>query len=128
MVEPLNWCRFTLGLVFSVVGGQIVLWPLIEKCLYGHRAAKKFEFNLEKKSRLSWLVGMIERLLYTGALVFGVKEWIGVWLAIKIAARWQSKGEKETEKQDSDNIWLIGTGLSVLFGWVGACIALWHRP
>ena len=112
-----------MGFVFSTLGGHFVLWPLIDKFLWPY-VSRKHNFRAHK-FRLSWLVGIIERGLYTGALIAGAREWIGVWLAVKVVARWQTEGEKPP---DSDNIWLIGTALSVLFGFLGAWIALGTLP
>jgi hypothetical protein len=122
----MNWCHIVVGFAVSIIGGEIVLRPLIEYGLWPY-AGKKHGFDYNKKAHLSGAVGMVERLLYTGALVFGSKELIGVWLAIKVAARWQSS-EEAKEKPDSDNIWLIGTGLSLMFGFVGAWVALGQIP
>jgi len=78
---------------------------------------------------LSSVLGIVERGLYTVALVVGGPQWIGVWLAIKVIARWQrSEREGVSATRAIDNIWLIGTGLSVLFGFLGACLALWGLP
>jgi len=72
----------------------------------------------------SWLVGMVERTLYTTAFAVGAWQFIGVWLAIKVAARWR---DPDAQKGlPTDNAWLIGTGISLLFGFLGALIILWR--
>jgi hypothetical protein len=74
------------------------------------------------ESTFSHIVGRVERFLYTAALLVGGKEFIGVWLAVKVVARWQTNSGDE-KPIDSDNVWLIGTGLSVFFGFLGAFVA-----
>jgi len=138
MSAQMDWCRIILGFVFSVVVGHFLLWLLIEKVLWP--CAEKKQTLAEKrkpirqKVHLSWLVGVVERLLYTSALIIGAWQWVGIWLALKVIARWQQSPQNDPEIQraptilDSSNIWLIGTGLSVLFGFVGAWIALGQIP
>jgi hypothetical protein len=75
------------------------------------------------------MVGVLERTIYTCALMVpgsGI-QLIAGFLALKVASRWHSSsGPRSTV--DSDNIWMIGTCLSVLFGVAGAWIALGHAP
>ena len=121
--------RIICGFVFSILVGHFVLWWLIEKTLWPYvRKLHPPEPN-HHKSRLSWVVGVLERAIYTGALMVpgsGI-QLIAGFLAVKVAARWHgSSGPRATA--DSDNIWIIGTWLSVLFGALGAWIALGHIP
>jgi len=55
----------------------------------------------------------------------GVPEWIAVWLAMKVAVSWTrwDAGERATY-----NLFLIGNALSVIFGFIGAWIALGKLP
>jgi hypothetical protein len=107
-----------------------VLWLIVLKCLWPY-AAKKHGFDYERqKSRLSWLEGIVERCICTGALLIGgIHGWqaIGVWLAMKVAARWQ-KAKGEPQPIDSDHIWLIGTAISLSIGILGAWIAMGYLP
>ena len=74
---------------------------------------------------LTWLTGMVERGLYTAALILGGFQWIGVWLGIKVIARWQTT---EKRPKGSMDIWLIGSGVSLVFGFIGAWMALGQMP
>ncbi len=125
----MNWLRVIAGFAFSILLGHIVLWSLIEKCLWPYVRRNHPPDADHHKSRLSWLVGILERAIYTGALMMpgsGI-QLIAGFLAVKVAARWHgSSGPRATV--DSDNIWIIGTWLSVLFGALGAWIALGHLP
>ena len=75
------------------------------------------------------MVGVLERAIYLTALMVpgsGIQIVAG-FLAVKVAARWHgTSGPRATA--DSDNIWIIGTWLSVLFGVAGDWIALGHMP
>jgi hypothetical protein len=128
----MNWYQIVLGFAVSVIGGHFVVKQVVVKCLWPY-AGKKHGYDWQsQKAYLTPLLGVVERSLYTGALIVGglhggAWQAVGGLLAIKVAVRWQrSKDEKQL--RDSDNIWLIGTGLSVLFGFIGAWIALGHPP
>ena len=121
--------RVIAGFAFSILVGHIVLWLLIEKTLWPYVRKSHPPEPGNHKSRLSWMVGVLERAIYTGALMVpgsGI-QLIAGFLAVKVTARWHgSSGPRATA--DSDNIWIIGTWLSVLFGAAGAWIALGHLP
>jgi hypothetical protein len=121
--------RVIAGFAFSILVGHLVLWSLIEKTLWPYVAKHHPPDPEHHKSRLSWLVGLVERTVYTGALMApgsGIQLVAG-FLALKVASRWHtSSGPRSTV--DSDNIWMIGTILSLLFGFAGAWIALGHMP
>ena len=125
----MNVLRVIAGFVFSVLVGHFVLWSLIEKTLWPYVQKYHPPDPNHQKSRLSWMVGMLERAIYTGAFMLpgsGIQLAAG-FLALKVASRWHSSsGPRSTV--DSDNIWMIGTCLSVMFGVAGAWIALGHMP
>ena len=64
-------------------------------------------------------VGIVDRALYVVSLQMGKPEFIGVWLALKVAGQWGRWGEKakigskDVEGRVFYNIFLIGNGLSV---------------
>ncbi len=121
--------RLIAGFAFSILVGHLVLWWLIEKTLWPYVRRSHPPEPEHQKSRLSWMVGVLERAIYTGAFLLpgtGIQLVAG-FLALKVASRWHSSsGPRSTV--DSDNIWMIGTCLSVLFGLAGAWIALGHIP
>lgn len=125
----MNVLRVIAGFAFSIGVGHLALWSLIEKTLWPYVRKYHPPDPDHHKSRLSWLVGIVERSIYTGALMvpgIGIQMVAG-FLALKVASRWHSSsGPRSTV--DSDNIWIIGTCISVLFGVAGAWIALGHMP
>jgi hypothetical protein len=126
----IHFCRLVIGLTVSIVGGDIVVWGLVEKWLAPFAAKKHGEDYLKRKSHLSRLVGIVERGICIGALLLGKSQgWqvIAAWLALKVAARWQKVSDRPALK-DSDNIWLIGTAVSVVFGILGAWITVGQLP
>ncbi len=109
--------RVILGFIVSMLVGHLFISMLLEKILWPRTN------HGYKTVGLTWLVGVIERFLFTGALIFGAPQCISIWLGLKVIARWQSH-DKKKELSCSQDIWLIGSGLSVLFGFLGAWIAL----
>jgi hypothetical protein len=121
----MNWHRILIGFAVSVIGGDLVIYPIME-WYFWPRLRKDHGESKPKGGTLTRQVGCLERALYTGAILIGAWQWIGIWLAIKVASRWRStSGDSEAPV---DNVWLIGTGLSVLLGFVGAWIAAAHLP
>jgi hypothetical protein len=120
----MHWWRILVGFVASIFGADCVIWPLMN--WYLHPRLAEHHNAKPMKHTFSRLVGWLERALYTSAILIGAWHWIGLWLALKVAARWRStSGDPEAPV---DNVWLIGVGLSVLFGFLGAWIALGRVP
>ena len=88
-----------------------------------------FKYNPEipkehtrKTGMLSMPLGMLERGLYTCVLIAGMWPLIAGWFGLKVAAKWKML----SDHGGADNVWLIGSGLSLLFGLIGAWIAIGH--
>ncbi len=90
------------------------------------------------RSDIAMLLGLVERPLYVAAWILGAPEFIGVWLALKVAGGWSgwSEGVTVPVKPGSDakikitgrhllNTHLIGSALSVLNAVVGALAIQW---
>jgi hypothetical protein len=68
------------------------------------------------------LIGILEAAMYPSALLIGKSEFIGIWLALKVAGQW---GWWTVEDEDEERVHqgrrryyqsLIGNGLSVICG------------
>ena len=122
-MRPNIW-QVILGFLVSTVGGALALWLLIEKLGWNH--LKKYGIERKPSGTLTGILGIVERLLYTTSLMIGVPQWIAVWLALKVAVAWSRWQEKET--RGLYNLFLIGNALSLIFGFIGAWIALGSAP
>lgn len=71
-------------------------------------------------------LGIIERFLYTAAIIMGLPEWIPIWLGLKVAVSW--KRWQDEKQRGTYNIFLIGSALSLIFGFLGVWIALGRLP
>ena len=89
-----HW-RFIGGFAISIGGGQIVIWPLMKLLRWYSKAPQ--HISLKNQRGLSWVTGIVEEGLYTSALIVGAYQWIGIWLAMKVAARWKSEEKPHSE-------------------------------
>ena len=116
--------RIGFGFFVSTLGGAFVLWLLIDKAAWSYLSRNQ---NIRRKppGTLTLPLGIVERGLYTVAVIIGAPEWIAVWLAVKVAVAWS---RWQGEERATYNVFLIGNALSVMFGFIGAWIALGHLP
>jgi len=89
----------------------------------------------------SRIVGYIERFLYTTALLLQHYGIIGVWLAFKVAGRWERakkqfddlyNGNKSNPKNKMKahaiySVFIIGNGLSIVYAVIGYKIVVWMQ-
>jgi len=116
---------FVLGYAFSVVGPWVPPWRIgaisarIWRDLGGASATQE--------RRLPVAVGVVERVLYTTSFVIDKPEFIGAWLVLKVAGSWGgwTVGYAGVEGRAMYQTFLIGTGISVAYGLVGAAIIKW---
>lgn len=87
-------------------------------------------------------VGICESILYPGAILLGRAEFIGVWLAIKVAGQWVRWGggagsSNSSEPHDEESInegrrrfnaFLVGNAMSIIAGYVTSiALRIWSR-
>lgn len=131
--ESLSICRVLIGFAVSAIGG-LVIGPIVNRMWHfisdkqgkdkdGNEIKLPSEF-LKPRGALSVPLGAVERTLYTAAIIVCATQVIGLWFVLKVAAKWKNL----TNYRGADNIWLIGNALSLLFGFIGAWIALGHIP
>ena len=82
-------------------------------------------YSINEERKKEWLLaslnqGFIERMLYTLSWQFDQPAFIGIWLALKAASQW-----KKWSETPSYNIFLVGTGLSVIYSVIGANVISW---
>ena len=116
--------RVILGFFVSTIVGAFSLWLLIDKITWPY-ISKKYDIQGKKFGNLTTPLGIIERASYTTALILVLPEWIAVWLAMKVAVGW---GIHQKRESPSDNLYLIGNLLSIMFGFIGAWIAVGQLP
>ena len=125
------WQWYAIGYLFSVLVGHFFVAMVADQMWQsiGWKPAKSARFRPD-----AWqprVLGVIERFLYTSSLLVGKAEFIGFWLAVKVAGQWK----RWSEDQESDGVhvsgrsiyqnFLIGNGLSILFSIVGYKLIEW---
>lgn len=63
------------------------------------------------------LLGLVEATIYTTAWLLGREVFIPVWLGLKVSGNWRAPLR---QVRPIFNRWLIGTGMSLAYGIVGA--------
>ncbi len=107
---------YVLGYGISLFGGHILIFLIMYKLLT--------QIGDHEQANFLWqagCVGFTERLIYTTAIVVGLSEIIAVWLVMKAAIQWKSE---ETKSVKTFYAYLVGNGLSLIFGLVGGGIIL----
>lgn len=109
-----------LGMVFSHIAGAVARYVL----------AVLLRLTGDITPADAWspaVVGVCEAVMYPLALVIGKGEFIGVWLAVKVAGQWTrwSGDPSSTGTTDLDalnqgrrrfNAFLVGNAISIMFG------------
>ncbi|MDA8174273.1 MAG: hypothetical protein M0018_06755 [Nitrospiraceae bacterium] len=126
------WWQYGIGYLFSVVIGHFLIYPLVDSLWNNLGWQRRPEGDLVRPvPEHHAMVGMLERGLYTSALLMGKMEFIGLWFFIKVAGNW--KGFSEDREFDGVkihgrsifNIALIANGFSIAYGVLGGMIVNW---
>jgi hypothetical protein len=118
------WLAYAIGYFFSIFIGHWFIKLVVDKM--------HMEEVYKEEKGLIWqasAVGFVERTLYTASWNVGKPEFIAVWLALKVASQWGrwSNGGKGVPGRSIFNVFLVGSGLSILYAVVGAMIIKWLR-
>ena len=111
-----TYWSYAAGFLFSTVLGHIFINQIVDS-LWRNIGRIENEYHSDT---LRPVQGYVERFLYTASYFTGHPSLIGLWPALKVASRWKEWGEKE-----GFSIFLTGTGLSIIYGVVGAQLIKW---
>lgn len=117
---------YALGYFYSIFVGHWLILNFSRKAWIALGEMPKGEKDMPYRWTSS-LAGILDRVIYTSSLLMPAKEFIAVWLAVKVAVQWRRwDNNKDLGKaRASFHIFVIGTGLSLLYGAVGALIVKW---
>jgi len=125
------WYAYVIGYGFAVIIGHFLI-KLVADRMWKALGWKGPEDTIFRPD--VWqpqVIGVVERTLYTASLQIGIGEFIGFWLAVKVAGQWNRWGEeKEYEGRPLHGRsiyqnFLIGNGLSILYSAVGFKLIEW---
>jgi len=109
---------YCVGYGVSLLLGHITIYPIIKHLWRVNQPSEK------EAVTLSQAVGVIERFLYTTAILIGEPTLIAVWLVFKVAPQW-GRWRQFDKGRRIYNIFLIGSGLSLIFGIIGGFLIKW---
>ena len=135
--QPAAW-QLGIGLAFAVLGPLFPLYRLgilLWRIVTVDEGAERTEADRRHRPDLPFIVGVIERILYTAAWLLRAPEFIGIWLALKVAGGWNAWSEgvelqsaKATTVKIAGrhifNIFLINSAVSLANALAGALIVL----
>jgi hypothetical protein len=134
-----------IGYVFATLVAQIFIWPIVD-LLWNSVGVPTYERPRHWHSRV---LGVVERVMFVASIQIGISEFIGVWMAIKVAGQWKQwsegrlipvkdktivrKGRKTIVKEkpiliigrEIFNIFLLGNAISIIYSAVGAIMINW---
>jgi heme/copper-type cytochrome/quinol oxidase subunit 4 len=122
-----NWWVYLVGYFFASFVAHVPVYVAmhqLRRAVWGKQPGPE---SVQRSPSYWWqpgLVGILERLLYTGAYQLGSPEFIAVWLAVKVTAAWGRWGE--VHGRSIFNNFLIGNALSIIFAVVAAKSMAWH--
>lgn len=97
---------YAIVYIASILIGWFTINPI---CF---RLGRRYFPNMHWDRFLPRFVGALEQFMYTTCLLMGAKEFIAVWLVLKLAGEWRPL-ERPTSYA-MYNIFLIGNGLSLI--------------
>lgn len=124
-----DWWPYAISYVFTLVPSHFMIQFFVKQLYSLANGQNRSDFP-PMGPRISATVGILERVLYVASIHLQKPEFIGVWLALKVAAgiwKWNkgANGKMPPPNRLNFNIFLVGCALSVLYALVGAEMALW---
>jgi hypothetical protein len=119
-----DWLPYVIGYAFATVAAHFPIAWLVDR-LWNSIGGQAKHWERRSGWWLPGIVGLVERALYVGSINLGAHEFVGVWLALKVATHWGAwkEGIKEGNRVLSGHsiasIFLIGNGVSIGYAIVG---------
>ncbi len=120
----------------SIYIGHLIVFPISDDAYFITLKEKYEQWEIGPHRWTSICVGILERIIITTSLIFGVTGVLAIWYGIKIISKvnvWNEEkkddARNETVKHGRGralfNIYLIGTALSLIYGAFGAQVFYW---
>ena len=127
LIRPESWSRIVGILLIAVPTTHIVVFSALLLANW------LFETDISPVRRDLWppaLVGLLESIMYPTALLLNAKEYIGLWLLLKVAGQWPRWGLQSNADNAALNagrrryfLFLIGSALQVILGLLTYAVA-----
>jgi len=122
---------YIIGYLFAVVIAHLPISWVVDQMWECIGWTKKTSNSIRPEYWQPGVLGCVERFLYAASFQLGKPEFIGVWLALKVAGQWKRWGEDQEYEgrliagRAIYNIFLIGNALSVSYAVIGAKLVEW---
>lgn len=119
--------RYFVGYFVSLIIGHFITGWCVNR-LWTNVPKEAGAPSIQPPRLISFWQGVAERFLYTSTICLGKPEFVAVWLAFKAVIRWRVdwKPDQQDRRHISGGpIYMIGTILSLTFGYIGAAISSW---
>jgi hypothetical protein len=113
---------YALGYSYSILGCLSIVRAIVDKMWIGIGWSGDVIFDENRPH--TWhvrILGTLEAILYTSSWLAGKAEFIGVWIALKVAGNWN----RWTVERHVFSIFLIGNAFVILFSVCGASLIKW---
>ena len=108
-INSWNISVIIVGYLISLLGGRYIVGTIVRNLWIKYMPPP---IQQQRNDELVGIFGFVENFLYTTAILINVKEFIAVWLALKIVGQWTQT------KTDTDRplyyLFMIGNGLSLI--------------
>lgn len=116
-----NWHRLVAIYLFTAMGATAIISYISHRLLHWYRIADfpRPQQRCHLDSSVLWppvMVGIAESVLYPTALLMGAREFIGVWLALKVIGGWGGWTSATPEARNRVQRFLFNSSLSLAFG------------
>lgn len=117
------------GYIFAILVGHWATSSLMRTAWRGVTAGLGSTASPNPHAEHPAALGLLERTLYMAAWQLGAKEFLGLWLALKVAGGWKSWAEDlpcgtgRIPGRTTFTLFLLGAGTSLAFGVAGALIS-----
>lgn len=115
---PSTWIPTAIGFAIAVFGGLLIAIPL-------RAASRLLDVEGDDNARVGqWTalsVGIVERILYTSSFLVGQSGFVAVWFGLKGISGWK----RWEENRKLFQVFLIGSGLSLMYSYVGYLVIGW---
>jgi hypothetical protein len=122
MSKLLEYWPGVLGYLFGVVLALPLIQSVTGSLQRREGLLPSAHEDLRGSAYMPRVLGLVERALFIASIQASQAEFIGVWLALKVAGQWRawSEGIVGSSGRTVFSIFLVGSGMSVAYAFVGA--------
>jgi len=120
-----TWLPYFIGFAFATAVAHFPIAWLVDQLWFSIGESRLTRGQHRPGWWMPKVVGLVERALYVGSLIAGAPQFIGFWLALKVAGQWYAwkdgikEGDRVLSGHSIFSIFLIGNGVSIGYAFIG---------